>query len=203
MGQGRFCSVRPSILFIGVTFHSGTSAFDFDGVGDYVLIPDSDSLDLSNSLTISMWVNPNQHRNWQGLIGKWQKGQQSFAITPGASGHIRWISSVNGKGEPSNVVEGNSSIPLRTWSHVAVTKDGSALKFYLNGRLDNEASIAAGLYVGMSSLFIGSESKAWSFDGSIDEVIVLNTALNATELVAIYKSGVAGNSFDKSQNKNE
>ncbi|MDC3224792.1 LamG domain-containing protein, partial [Mariniblastus sp.] len=172
------------------------NAFCFDGEGDYVLIPDSDSLDLSNSLTISMWVNPNRHRNWQGLIGKWQTGQQSFAITPSSSGHIRWISSVSGRGV-SNEILGKTPIPLKTWSHIAVTKDGSSLKFYLNGRLDKDASIAAQLYVGKSSLFIGSESTFWAFDGSIDEVIILNTALNATELAEIYKSGVAGKSSDK------
>ena len=174
------------------------NAFGFDGEGDYVLIPDSDSLDLSNSLTISMWVNPNRHRNWQGLIGKWQTGQQSFAITPGSSGHIRWISSVSGRGV-SNVIIGKTPIPLKTWSHIAVTKDGSSLKIYLNGRLDKDASIAAQLFVGKSSLFIGSESTFWPFDGSIDEVIIFNTALNADELTAIYRSGVAGNSFYKSQ----
>jgi flagellin-like protein len=43
------------------------SALTFDGIDDYVEVPDDDTLDLTNAISIEAWVNPLEHS--EGIIG--------------------------------------------------------------------------------------------------------------------------------------
>jgi flagellin-like protein len=43
------------------------SALTFDGIDDYVEVPDDDTLDLTNAITIEAWVKPLEHS--EGIIG--------------------------------------------------------------------------------------------------------------------------------------
>lgn len=42
---------------------NGSYALSFDGIDDYVLVSDSDSLDLTNNISIEAWIKPLDHSN--------------------------------------------------------------------------------------------------------------------------------------------
>ena len=54
------------------------SAASFDGVNDYVLVPDSSSLDLTAGVTVEAWVKRNRSGVWQVLLGKPGTGQSKY-----------------------------------------------------------------------------------------------------------------------------
>ena len=109
----------------------------FDGVNDFIAIPNKATLapTTSQSITFETWVFPENNNN--GIIASLYEhlssGNSNFYITRNADGTIL----VTGNG--SDVLVSNSSIPLNTWSHIAVVfsdASATATKIYINGVLD-------------------------------------------------------------------
>jgi hypothetical protein len=78
---------------------------------------------------------------------------------------------------------GTREIPLRTWHHVALVRDGSKASVYLDGTVelacDAEAAAAG------SPLWIGGRADGRAgLEGKIDEVAVYGRALSADEIAA-------------------
>ena len=46
------------------------NALEFDGVVDFVEVPDSQSLRMDNAGTIEMWINPTEIRDYDGIFIK-------------------------------------------------------------------------------------------------------------------------------------
>ena len=77
-----------------------------------------------------------------------------------------------------------STIPLNTWTHIAVTYNGSRVVLYTNGASQSFAD-TGNLASNSDNVFIGSESGAdRQFSGLIDEVKIYNRALSASEILA-------------------
>jgi hypothetical protein len=83
-----------------------------------------------------------------------------------------------------------------TFSHVAVTTDGTNVRFYLNGALyDTEAIVGTPTFNSTPTLgptyFFGGDSGAipHTFDGEIDEIADYGRALRPDEIAHIYAAG--------------
>jgi len=61
---------------------------------------------------------------------------------------------INGGGDP--VISSTSTIAYNTWNHIAIVRQGTSLKLYLNGALNTTVTISAGLgwYLSASGLRI-------------------------------------------------
>ncbi len=71
------------------------------------------------------------------------------------------------------------------WQHVAVTKKGSTMKLYNNGTEVDEGFFTANAD-NLGSIFIGGENMPtykWITNCTIDELIILNKSLTATEIL--------------------
>lgn len=179
----------------GVTFAPGKigQAFSFDGVNDYIDIPDaggSTSLNL-NYQTISMWINPtmsssssfavfpldkrNGSPNFVGEYAMLIRGNGAYQVVTHTTGAMGFVNGTN-----------LGTIPMNAWSHVAWTWNGNALKVYLNG---SEIASDAGtgtILQNSSSLKIGARSDVTSFfKGLIDDLRIYDNALSAPEVGAI------------------
>jgi hypothetical protein len=82
-----------------------------------------------------------------------------------------------------------SSLNGGAWYHIAATYDGSSLKVYLNGNLQNSVSMgrpnttSGNLYIGSGQT--SQSSPVSFFKGVIDEVSIYNRALSASEIQAL------------------
>jgi hypothetical protein len=78
---------------------------------------------------------------------------------------------------------GNAALPLNTWTHVAVTYDGTTLRVFINGTQAGSAAVAGSIAASTGALRIGGNS-VWGeyFNGLIDEVRIYNRALSAAEI---------------------
>ena len=90
---------------------------------------------------------------------------------------------------------GNSiatSVPLRTWTHLMMTYDGTTLTGYKNGVYVN--SIVCNFTVSTRNFYIGySVTNTAYHDGIVDDVRYYNRALSASEINQLYFAGI--NSF--------
>jgi Concanavalin A-like lectin/glucanases superfamily/PKD domain len=187
----------------GVMFAAGMvgQALSFDGIDDYVNVPDSTSLDITTQLTIDAWVMPSESKLHR-VITKWGlSGFRSYNLDIGADGRVFFYTSSNGADFFfRNTAAGE--VPVGQWTHVAaVYKAGAFQLIYVNGI---PKDIASGGTAGLPSSLYNSTSPfrlarnfnddptAFFFHGALDEVGVYNRALSASEIQAIFNAGSAG-----------
>jgi hypothetical protein len=153
-------------------------ALRFDGSSARVTINDSASLHLTTGMTLEAWVNPSSVGGWRDVI---YKGNDNYFLEASSS---RGAPAGGGTlGGADIVVYGPSVVPANTWTHLAVTYDGSTLRLYLNGNQVSSGSRTGALATSSNPLQIGGDSIFGQyFQGLIDDVRVYNRALSAAEV---------------------
>ena len=111
----------------------------FDGVSDYVDM--EDALDLNSSeFTISAWINRESGSLNTSILSKrdlaYTEGYD-FKITSTGRFEVSW------KNGSTQTVTSSTIIPEDVWHHVAIIYDGSNASLYIDGVLDNSASLSA------------------------------------------------------------
>ena len=167
------------------------SALTFDGVNDWVTVPDSASLDLSNRATLEAWVNPSALGSaWRTVLLKEQPGQLVYALYASndiarPSGHLFTSGDL--------FSNGNAALPLNTWSHLALTWDGTTLRLFVGANQVASRTLTGTLVNSTGALRFGGNGvwPEW-FAGRLDEIRVYDRALTQTELQADMLAAVAG-----------
>ena len=156
------------------------AALSFNGTNAWVTVADANSLDLTNGLTIEAWVNPTIGSGWRSVVMKETSGGLAYALysannSSRPEGYVHTSSDMG--------VAGTSAVALNTWTHLALTYDGTTLRIYANGVLVKSGSAPGLAATSASPLRIGGDS-VWGeyFKGLIDEVRVYNRALSAAEI---------------------
>ena len=80
-----------------------------------------------------------------------------------------------------------SPLPINTWTHLAVTYNGSTLTLYRNGVAVATSTVSGTLSPTTGTLQIGASQFGEYFKGLIDEVRIYNRALSDTEIQTIYQ----------------
>lgn len=201
------------------TFAAGLvgQAFSFDGNGDFISIPDSASLDITQAIALDAWIKANSFELPPGpdtgdaniyVISKDTDTGRNYGIgvtdvdLPPTSGcgpggaHAFMIAFTSG-----GIALACGSTPLSTgvFHHLAGTYDSSTgeAKIYVNGVLDGMASVTPGSTInsGPADVQIGARQypgfRAF-FNGVIDEVQIFNRALSAGEVQEIVHADRAG-----------
>ncbi len=160
-------------------------ALYFDGIDDHVTVADSNSLDVSNSFTLSAWVNPaSSFTDFRSILVKNYK----YYLYASVAGYCGSGSPLAGFDEQTtNTVCQLSPLAANTWTHLAATYTGSTLTLYRNGVAVASSNIAKTLSPTTGTLQIGASQFGENFKGLIDEVRVHNRALTNTEIQALFQ----------------
>jgi hypothetical protein len=159
----------------------------FDGVDDWVTVPDADSLDVRTALTLMAWVRPRVVGTWDTVLMKEASGTLAYSLY-GANASRR-VSTELGPFE----VASTTTLATNTWTHVAVTYDGSTTRLYLNGVQRVSRSGVRSIPATANPLRIGGNA-VWNnewFDGTLDELRVYSRALTAADVLADMNAGIA------------
>jgi hypothetical protein len=203
---------------LGVRYGPGKVGQAFALTNTYLLVPDSPSLRLTNSLTIEAWVYPGP---WPSpfptglterqtiLTKSYRTGspvlppvsEDSFYLGTTNQGQVYFNVSSNGSISATIAVLSTNHIPTNQWSFVAATYDGAALSIYINGSLAAQRSYSGGIHAGPIPVGIGATpsapapfegSASYFWTGLLDEVTLYSRALSLDEILAIYNAGSSG-----------
>lgn len=162
------------------------NSVDLDGTDDYVDLPDGVVSGLTD-FTIATWVYLDSNSNWSRIFDFGTGKSTNMFLTPqnGANGRVRFAITTGG-GASEQQINTTATIPLQTWTHIAVTWAGNLGILYING---NEAGRNSAMTLNPSSLgsttqnFIGKSQYADPYlDGRIDDFRILNRALSPGEI---------------------
>ena len=179
-------------LLNGVTWVDGIEgkAVSFDGIDDYIYIPDAPSLNVSGEeLTFAAWIYSPGFQNYGYIIGKAQIGgpwsDMAWWLLPKTDGAIRYA--INSGGSTVERWDIPVGLTINEWQHVAVVYDGSYMRFYHNGIVDDSFPKTGNLHVNNGPIVIGLD--AWNINnhyrGYIDEVRIYDRALTAEEITCL------------------
>jgi hypothetical protein len=157
------------------------NALSFDGLNDWVTVPDAASLQLTTAMTIEAWIAPSDLNGWQSVVLK--EGGSALAYGLYASDTAARPAAYVRIGQTDTGAASTSPLPLNTWTHLAATFDGGRLKLYINGELIKSKDVAGTLSAGSGPLRIGGNA-IWGefFTGLIDEVRIYKRALSKAEI---------------------
>jgi hypothetical protein len=168
-----------------------------------IFIPYSAILSTTN-ISVMAWINPSNN-GWPGssatIINKFQQGYSNpngqtwvFQLDGSNTGNIQSVvmGPAPNNSQP-NVISTGNQIQLNNWSCVIFTFDGTNLKTYVNGMLQNTAAAPSNFQIntmGTSGISIGVSDQAngfWSpYKGYIDDIGIWNRALTPQEITGLY-----------------
>jgi len=167
------------------------TALRFDGVDDYVEVAHSDSLDITEAITIVAWAKYEAIPDHEQLLldkGPVGGGSQYYlAYQPNEDayflnfdGEIGWHAGDNFNSPPMTDTE---------WHHVVTTFDTTTgtIKVYLDGVCDEHTTDDVLASKDPDHLVIGAArflqtNAAYYFNGIIDELAIFNVALTEDEI---------------------
>jgi|GEM_PF-2738822 len=161
-------------------------ALSFDGEDDYVKVPDSASLDITDDLTVVAWVKGYGFVVSKGVYGV-PSDSKAYDFDVESDGTVRaWLVRVG----TNYVVRSTTKIYTTKFNQIAFTFKSPKIRIYINGELDAEME-DPDVYINTNDLdlLIG---RSWYggdplyFNGIIDEVRIYNRALSDEEIKQLY-----------------
>ena len=174
-------------------FGNPNSAYSFDGLDDYVRVPDDPQLDGMDSLTLSVWVKLSGSNQEMEVLNKYDHYSGSHLDDSYNIGIDGWgpLAVFQYATKDAKVIKiSNDPLPIDPWHHIVGVYTGTEGTLYVDGskvalsRDDPDPggplnSITADLLIGCGE---GSGSLVKFFSGEIDDVRIYNRALTDSEV---------------------
>ena len=186
----------------------GTALY-LDGINDYIDVGNDDSLNPTDTISISCWVKPESYLGygWEPLVTKgytshvdpyyqYHLGMTGDLRLSSRPGSFSFLVSVNGARH--SVFTGDNIWIPGNWYHVVGTFGGSKLSIYVNGDIKNTVVVTGlsmmdygqDVYFGRFNNLIGGTEGTGDIDaytpGTIDEIRIYDRALSAQNVEDLY-----------------
>lgn len=178
-----------------------TEALELDGISNALLITDDISTVRlpSREITVEAWVRYVNPFSWGGFIGAFQdSGSYEMGWVLGYRGsRVTFaLASTDADQDGDGVMtymDAPTPVELGGWYHVAGTYDGSVMKIYVNGQLENRTTEQSGdiLYPPNAFYEIGAyrdDDEYYRLKGSLKEVRLYDRVLSADEIANRFRA---------------
>jgi len=165
------------------------NAVKLSGNGEYINLPNGIVSGL-HDFTISAWVNPSANSAWSRVFdfGTGTSNYMFLTLSAGG-GPLRFAIATTGNGAEQQI-NGPGTLPLNTWSHVAVTLSGQTGTLYVNGQ-----PVATNAAMTLNPAALGSTNQNWigrsqfaadpNLAATVDDFQIYDHALSAADIAAL------------------
>lgn len=191
-------------LVNGPTWDAGklTGAVRLDGADDYVDLPEGVLGGLTD-FTISTWVYLDSVNDWERIFDFGTGTNVNMFLTPkhgGGNNDLRFAIKNGGAEQQINPTT-TTNLAVNTWTHVVVTLGGGVGVLYVDGAEvgRNNAITITPADLGSTHLnYIGKSQYADPYlDGMVDDFRILNRALSAGEVAAMFNLPLVDGDFNR------
>ena len=177
----------------------GGLVFGGNAPRDFVEIPDSESLDLVEGLTVEMWL---YLEAWSTAGGTGATKETTYKVGPRSDKKVLIRMTTDAQAWGAAVLAGKTDMPLKKWVHMAGTYDGKSgeAKIYIDGVIDAEGKINGNITPNNDVLWLGRGAGPF-LEGRMDEVRISNIARSEQEIQELMNKGIEGVLAVKSQDK--
>lgn len=182
---------NQGVLTSGPTWAAGkvgSGALEFDGTDDFVEVKTPNSIDnISSVTTWAAWVRPGDVTKDQMFLSK--QSANYLRIRSDSKPFLSF-----NIGGAQQTLSGNQVLSNNNWYHLLATYDGSEMRIFVNGALDNRKNASGALNFNSGDFEIGRYSSAdpRAFVGRIDEVKIYDRALSEDEVQDEYNASNSG-----------
>ena len=186
-------------LLNGAFFSPGKvgQAFTFDGVNDSVNFGTTAGNFGAGDFTIEFWVKSTSALNQDLLSKRPICGHSSFwHVAMQGVPFIEIDQDAAGTGYGS--VAATTSLNDGAFHHVAFVRQGTSLRVFIDGTLNNSATLSAVAAINNTAPVVAGWSPCQPpgtthyFSGALDEIALYNRALSGAEIQAVFNAGSAG-----------
>ena len=193
-------------------FGNPNAAYDFDGVNDYIVVPDVPMFSFGvEDFTVCYWVNRRDSTNSGSSSNLYDNGMDVCKMTQtNQAGNNEWLVGLSGPqiGGNPNIsnrlrfsvesgttpynLEGQTDMNqfLQTWILVTAKRDGDSTFIFLNGAIEASRFIGGvALNDNSSPLFFAAFSENNSTlrtEAMVDDIGIWNRALTPCEIQSLY-----------------
>jgi len=158
------------------------NAAEFNGSTSSILLPNT-MFNTSGVLSVSVWFKTTE-TNGYGIVLANRNGTHTFFIELYPNGTLQagnWQGGTYNISTTSTVNDGN-------WHHYAYVNNSGAISVYLDGVLENTGTqtFLNQTYTNGNQIGNYDINNSEAFDGSIDQVRIFSSALNATQVTQLY-----------------
>lgn len=169
------------------------SGLYFDGnTAAYVKILTSSSIEITNAISFSAWVNSSNPNRDAPILAKEYGSNLSYWFGVFYNGFGTLLSNA-GSGWDANY-RSSGNVVANTWTLLTTTWDGTTIRNYQDGNLvaSTAYSDANGINISNAFLSIGINSNYdfTRFQGTLDEIKIYNHALSSTEITGLLSNSV-------------
>jgi hypothetical protein len=167
-----FSPFRASASYTPAT-HGGSVYFD--GTGDYISTTLSPVLTLGTSNhTIEFWMYPNGTQGSYGVVWEYSAGssQQAtndyyFAINNTGTAITLLLGGGGSWTVDIQLTSGEYGAALNNWSHVVITRSGTAFRLFINGVLKGYTTSSQSIAAQSGAMLIGQDGSGNGFTGYV------------------------------------
>ncbi|MCX6789590.1 MAG: prepilin-type N-terminal cleavage/methylation domain-containing protein [Candidatus Gribaldobacteria bacterium] len=181
-GNGTGCDIVDGVV---------GKAMQFDGVDDYVNAVNSTSLNITDKLTVEMWLYQT------GYTGAYSnnpinKGNAStnmtFTLYTGGTSFQRKLYWYANRGGVWGTIASVGNITLNTWTHVVLVYDNGGIQYVNSVRVPG-AKVGSGL-LASNTMPLRIGGGFYYFNGLIDDVRIFSSALSQAQIQQHYADGL-------------
>jgi len=191
-GNGNNGSLQNGVSITSDRLSNSNSAYDFDGINDQIEVSNSSSISPNQYVSVNVWIYPRAYEDNKHCVSKGSHinlTYRSFGILgPESNSKAKFFVS-NGTNEQG--ISTFTTLSLNQWHQITGVYDGSSLKIYVNGALDNQLNFTGLINQNSEPLLFGSHkyysfSDYW-FNGKLDDIGIWNRALTPQEITNLYQ----------------
>ncbi len=178
------------------------NAANFTG-SNYIEVANNTLLEVGKNnadYTVNLWLklDATQATGWRNITQKGTQYERTFAawLNPGGDNRIHHRASTSASwndGHDGVIAVGSD------WTMVTLVKEGSVLKTYLNGTLDQSSTLGGDTVHNTAPLRIGKNPWSDGINGLMDEFMVFDSALSTVQIQSIRTNHLASNNWDGSE----